>query len=578
MDVEPGTLEGSFVALRRLAKSFDELTESGRPASPARERSLRRLARKLGATAVPTCARQLSSDDDARAEWAYALLAHIAEKTKGRSRVAHALTDIAENRRGGDRAVLRAVALLDTLGEPLPRCAALRDPDAAYGRSVSALRKALADPEEAARIADGLVAGASEDRIAELAGALAKTDPGAAAELVGEILARHDIEGPVRLELSQLASLLPPPRLATAPDVAIRIGRRTGRTVVIALAQTEGDAARALYSLIDGAGRLCRVYYTARITPGRLERDVAGPLEREGYRLRPARPRDAAGVLAHAARNTLAARGTLPRDYYLSRHLLALHREHLLDGDIVGPHERTRVLGRARELSSRGAHTRVRLLLEGLLRHAPRDANARSSLGLALLALGEAASARAEFERAAELEPDQPGHLWNAAAAAHREGRPGACYLALRRFLRRDDVPEPLAGLMAGERKQKARAYIAEYERLAMLEHPGCEVTTVARAEAIFCEARLALARGDHEATISALREVVDQVPTHYGAWTHLGMAQGLCGQPEEARGSLERALSIRPGDRLALDTLRSLDLRSQRPTSAPSLHGASGA
>jgi Flp pilus assembly protein TadD len=328
--------------------------------------------------------------------------------------------------------------------------------------------------------------------------------------------------------------------------------------VVVIASPPEGRTVRALCALLDEKGRLAHAHYADLIARQALEREVVAPLVGEGYRFSRATDAAAGRLLARGARAALATRGTLPREYYLGRHLLGQNLSHTGSTEL-GPRERASILARARELISRGAAERARLLLEGLLDEAPRDAEARGALGLCLLALGEPSGARLALERAVSLDPEQPAHLWNLAAAAHREGRPGACYLALSRFLASERFGA-LAETTLEERRRRAREYIAEYERLAQLEHPGVAPETVARAEWLYCEARLTLARGDALATIRALREVVERVPSHYGAWTHLGMAQGEIGHVGDARASLERALALRPGDAVAHDALRTLE------------------
>ncbi len=546
-------LDGSFVALRRLVKSFEELEAAGRPAE--RERSLLRLARGLGKTAVPACIRELSAADDARAEWAYALLLHIADEADDRPRVVSALAELCESAATPDRAVLRALALLDELGEKPPAGARLRDPRGAWQRSLEELGACLAAPAETARVADGLVAGASGDHIADLLYGLARADVRAASALLAEVIDRHELDEPLRLELEQLARQLPAPRWNSA-RADVRMGRRGARRVIIATAPPGARMVRALCALIDDAGRLSHAHFSERISRAALERDILAPLEEEGYRFARAGQTTARRALSRAARAALKAQGELPRDYYLGRHL-AGHRGALAFAEL-GRRERARALSRARELLGSKAHDRARNLLEGLLDREPRDAEARGSLGLCLLALGQFSESRRELERAVKLDPDQPAHLWNLAAAAHREGRPGACYLALTRFLESDRFAS-LVDPSIESRRHRARDYIAEYERLARLEHPHTAPATLARAEALYCEARLTLARGDAISTIRALREVVQRVPTHYGAWTHLGMAQGVSGHVDDARTSLERALALRPGDAVACDALRSL-------------------
>jgi hypothetical protein len=75
------------------------------------------------------------------------------------------------------------------------------------------------------------------------------------------------------------------------------------------------------------------------------------------------------------------------------------------------------------------------------------------------------------LDRAALLEPEWPIHHWNAAAAAHRAGRAGACYLALRSFVERA-ADAPPAALDAGHatRVDVARRFLGDYERMCRLD------------------------------------------------------------------------------------------------------------
>src|SRR6478752_403480 len=95
------------------------------------------------------------------------------------------------------------------------------------------------------------------------------------------------------------------------------------------------------------------------------------------------------------------------------------------------------------------------------------------------------------LHEAARLEPDEPLHRWNLAAAAKQADRLGGAYLALRDYLGlRDD------GDGALERNKEARSFVRAYERMLRDSHPGVPLNDYLRGEELFARAYAALSEG----------------------------------------------------------------------------------
>jgi serine/threonine-protein kinase len=78
------------------------------------------------------------------------------------------------------------------------------------------------------------------------------------------------------------------------------------------------------------------------------------------------------------------------------------------------------------ELRSRalGAYDRAVRLAEQALSLNPRDASAHANLAVCFAKTGNLATARVHIERALEIEPDDPQHLYDAAIVAVLDGKP----------------------------------------------------------------------------------------------------------------------------------------------------------
>lgn len=472
----------SFLALQRLARSFGER----RAARATRDRELRDVAAALGPVALPLCLRELRSLDPRRRQWAETLLRTIG--ARHRDRVVAALRDLAE----GDAATISdelkcaALTLLSDLDEPALR-AHFTDPDAIHRRSLGQLAELLSSTADVAMAADLLVTQLDGDPLLELVDALTQAEPARARHLIEELLVRSDLDAAIRGELRRIGA--PLALIAPAPLAEPRRGparlevlrHPAGRAVVLVSRRSIDGAWRCLAVLIDADGRLGDAIYRDGATPAAVAAQIIDPLVADGFTRAIGRVDAARAEVAAAARRAVEAGEALPSGYFLGRDLLDLGDAHLPPG--VEPDVHATLLGRAVDLMAAGEPERARPLLERCVAAAPDDAEAAASYGLCLMSNGDLAGAALHLERAIELEPGWPAHLWNLAAVRHRQDRLAACYLALRRFVgdaerapalaRDQDLPVQLA---------LAHRFLADYERMVHLDRPGVDVPRVARA------------------------------------------------------------------------------------------------
>lgn len=482
-----GSISFSFPKLQRLRLGFDELAE-GRPRTAAAERTLLRLARQLGAVAVPTVVRELAGADEDRARWAYAVLGAIADRPRHTDRVIAALRQVVAGA-APDLAKLRALSLLGDLGIEMATPTDLVDPDAARSRSLSDLARCLVTTADVARAAELLIDQLAENELCEFIDDLAETEPAHAAALATEMLVRDDLHEKTRGEIRRLSAPLPLPAPAARPrmprTLAVQLGRHSdGRRVVLAQARRAGSKParwRVYCGLISPDEILVDGHYVDDLTHGQIRREVVIPLEKQGFELEVVDARAARPLLARAARAARVVMPRVPRTYYVARDLFGLSDEHLGPARSLNrDHARAALLARGTDLLAAGELERARPILERYIAEAPDDAEGCAALGLCTLASGNAELARRYLDRAVWLQPASGRHLWNLAAAAHRCGRRGACYLALTRYLEVEDDEDPPE---RNDRGDLARHYIAEYERLARVHHPGMEPSSLAMAE-----------------------------------------------------------------------------------------------
>lgn len=557
----------SFDRLRQLARSFEHAGTQDAAPDPRRERHALVLADELGATALPLCLRELASADERRACWARLLLAHLGSVPAHRPRVLAGLRDLA---RRNDAGGLRAMALR----------AELEPPAAPPVSPVDALREqiaGLASPADVALAAHRLVIDLDEADMLDLLDALSDSDPRRALLLTDELLLRNDLGERCRVALRRVHAPLddrrhtlgahwpPRPRAGRSPAITVRLGRHeSGRMVLIASRAVPGSRPRRLRvlgALLAQDGTLRDGLHGDDFTQARLERELLAPLRRSGYVLADSSAPKAAALLRKAAQASLRLGRLLPQAFYLGRDVLGLYDEHTTGLRTRGGP--AAMLDRAMDLLDGGHVRRARPILERYVAQVPENAEGFAALARCLIELGEHDRARAGLLRAIWLDPDNPSHHWNLAAVAHAQGRDGGCYLALIDYL-----------ILVGEhgfdqatgaceqRRELARRFVSEYQRVARLEHPAVEPDEVAQADDLLHRARLRLHKARWEEAIPMLEQAVVLVPSHYPSWAHLGIAQSECQRLDQARQCLHQALALRPSYPLAVAAMRHLDAR----------------
>jgi tetratricopeptide (TPR) repeat protein len=200
----------------------------------------------------------------------------------------------------------------------------------------------------------------------------------------------------------------------------------------------------------------------------------------------------------------------------------------------------------------------ARRRLQRFVKAHPDQAEGRSALGVCLLQLDDYPGAMGHLHEAARLEPDEPLHRWNLAAAAKQADRLGGAYLALRDYLTLHDDGEG-----ALERHKEARAFVRAYERMLRDTHPGVPLNDYLRGEELFARAYAALSEGRADDAVSGFEAVVDLVPRHYPSWGNLGAAYLAAGRRSEAQRCLERALQLNPDYAVARQNLQLLTERA---------------
>jgi tetratricopeptide (TPR) repeat protein len=172
----------------------------------------------------------------------------------------------------------------------------------------------------------------------------------------------------------------------------------------------------------------------------------------------------------------------------------------------------------------------------------PDRADGHSALGVCLLELGRPDVALPHLERACALEPDEPLHVWNVASACKQAERMGGCYLALRRYLERDDRGDDATG-----RRNEARSFVRSYERMLRTSHPGGALADVLRGDELFARAHAALAEGLNAEAARGFEAVLALQPRHYPSWGNLGAAYLALDRQDKALICLRRALELNP-------------------------------
>lgn len=441
----PMASDGAFADLRKLADSFAMV-----PAMPGATSGVRveRLARRLGALAVPLLGRELAGPDAHRRELAREALADLSRIDEGpaaaalRARVVEELRLVAA-RGADDDAKAAALGLLAELGEHAT--VRFADPSAMQRRSALALAAQLDTAADVASTADFMIRQLGEAALEQIIEILVEAAPAAARRLAGELAARLDLAAPVRDRLEALVAPLPqvhaPLRRASRPARVAVLVDAAARLVVVAVRRAPGARRYRRWAVLIGAsGRIEECLHEEEGGETGDAAPLIASLCADGYRVASSSLEHARGVIARAARLTTVPPESLPSAYYLGRDLLDLDDAHL--GDRRRGDPAALALGRAIELLGRGEAARAQALLTGC---DPLHPDVAGALAACLLAQGDDAGALEHLARASAAEPEWPLHHWNTAIALQRLGDAAACYQALRRFLSTSGAPSGLA-------------------------------------------------------------------------------------------------------------------------------------
>lgn len=473
-------VDGAFGDLRKLADWFST--------SPQRTSvQVERIARRLGATAVPLLGRELRHADPRRRDAARDALALLAT-TPARARVISELRTVTHET-GTDEPKVCALGLLSELGEHAE--ARFADPSAMQRRSALALAAQLDTPADVANAADLMIKQLEIDDIGQMLELLVESAPEAAYRLAAELGVRLDLDAEQRARIAAIVAPLDQEPRATsgttrrvqrAPQVAVLVETRQAvddddddtdeappRIVVVASRKIAGERRYRRWAvLVDAGGRIADCLHEDDAAEDADAAPIIAALLADGYSLASSDVEHARNVVASAARVTANEPERLTSAYYLGRDLLELGDAHVSELRArIGRDPTALMLGRAVELLATGDHARAATLLERCDADHPDVAAARAACALAT---GHPAAAVEPLNRAIAAEPTWPLHHWNLAVALQQLGDTRGCYHALRRFVATSGAPSGLdADPDQPGRIAWAERMVAELERAARL-------------------------------------------------------------------------------------------------------------
>ncbi|MEO8701177.1 MAG: hypothetical protein ABI867_14095 [Kofleriaceae bacterium] len=458
--------DDAFADLRRLSDCF------ARVSIASTDRMVARIARRLGATAVPLLGRELRHASGGRRELARNALAILAA-TAVRPRVLDELRGVVCDDQAGDEAKVCALGLLAELGEQA--AARFSDPGAIQRRSALALAAQLESAADVASAADLMVHQLADTDVIQMLEILVEAAPAAAHRLATELACRLDVELAQRDRIRALVTTAAPPesspRAVQPTHVAVLVDAAARIVVVVSRKFSKERRWRRWAVLIGATGHIedCLHEDDARPLADGTESPADGLIANlcaDGYRVASSDVDHARTVVAAAVRRSARAADSrqIGSGYYLGRDLLELGDAHVIR---TPDHDTGSALARAHELLATGDATAAQLLLDHETAEDPAVAGA---LGACLLVQGDLAASVVALERAIAGDPAWPLHHWNLAVAAHRLADHQACYHALRRFIATSAAPTGLYGdLDQPGRVACAERMLAELERAARL-------------------------------------------------------------------------------------------------------------
>lgn len=449
--------------------SFEETGERF-PRSQEQREAIFQLVDHIGGLAVPTLLRQLFAGS-ASAGWACELLIHLADSEARCRRIARSLQSELQTHQLPEECRPAVAELLRFIGQPVPwtREACLV-PKTQH--SLCDLAAGIESAADLARAADTLLADLPISEVMEFLEDFANHEPAIAIALVGELLVRDAFTERTRAALRQLSvSISSENRSLTVSENTLHAppekpGLRhakhaSGRSALVAYAGCTGSGPRLYRALslhLDPNGSLSECEYLEQVPRSTVESLLLAPLAEQGFEILPIAPGALRQHAIAATQLRLRTGKSLPRAYYLGRDLCGLYDEHL---PRRSPRARRRtqdaaLLARGTELLSRGRAELARDLLLQYTKGHPNDSEALATLGNCLVEVGDIDAAREYLSRASSLAPGVGRYHWNRAALAHREGRIGECFLALKDYLACSDESD-------ATHRSVARELVASY-------------------------------------------------------------------------------------------------------------------
>jgi len=185
----------------------------------------------------------------------------------------------------------------------------------------------------------------------------------------------------------------------------------------------------------------------------------------------------------------------------------------------------------------------------------PDDADANNSLGALLAQSGELPSAIERFNAALKAKPEFPDALNNLGFALYQAGRPNDAYELYQKALAlQPDFPEALnnIGIFYGRQRDLDRALT--YFKRAVDARPSY-------GEAANNLALVLAARGDADGAIAVLQKLLAEDPSFEMAYVTLSRIYLKAGRRAEGIQALERLLQRNPTNPLGLQILRQIQV-----------------